>query len=199
VDVDLSHPIGQTVRIFGDPGRNELLMELRVNRTSRPVPGLDVLVVEWLLLQNPRAHFGPYRRPLPGQSHPGLGMLKDVLGWLVVVSEMLELDGIYYAPASYHVAAQSRRLVRFLHPEHEARFRAYGRALVGLHLAEASQAVDAGRVVDEATGETMSWEGFPMVLPVSDALTERVFGDGYEAEVDAALERLEFRLLDSAG
>ena len=197
VDVDFSHPVGQTVRIFGDVGRNELIMELRVNRTSRPIKGLEVLVVEWLLLQNPRAHFGPYRRPLPGQEHPGLGMLKEVFGWLVVVSEMLELDGIYYAPSSYHVAAQSRRLVRFLLPEHEARFRAYQEALEGLPLPEASQAVDEGRVVDAGTGESMGWEGFPMVLPVSETLKGMVRGDDYEARVAGALEHLDFRVTDA--
>ena len=37
-----------------------------------------------------------------------------------VQPEVLELDGIYYVPSSYHVAAQSRRLVRFLEPLDEA-------------------------------------------------------------------------------
>ncbi len=194
VEVDLSHPLGQTIRIFGCLDKSELLMELRVHRTSRQLKDFDLLSVEWLLLQNPRAHFGPYRRPLPGQTFPGLGMLKEVLGWLVVVCEMLDLDGISHFPSSYHVATQSRRMVRFVQPEHEARFRAYERALDGLPLAEASTAVDKGRVVDAATGEPVRWEGFPVVIPVSKRLEERVFGDAYEAAVTVALETLEYRV-----
>lgn len=196
VDVDLGHPIGQTVRVFGDVDRAELLMELRVHRTSTQMQDFELLAVEWLLLQNPRTHFGPYRRPLPGQNHPGLGMLKEVLGWLMVVAEMLNLDGICHSPSSYHVAAQSRRMVRFVHPEHEARFRAYQEALEGVPLAEASRAVDEGRVVDAGTGAPVRWEGVPVVIPVSKRLEEMVFGDAYEAEVAATLETLDFRLLD---
>ena len=194
VDVDLSHPLGQTIRIYGGLDRSELLMELRVHRTTRQLKGLDLLAVEWLLLQNPRVHFGPYRQPLPGQTYPGLGMLKEVLGWLTVVCEKLELDGLSHSPSSYHVATQSRRMVRFVHPEHEARFRAYRRALEGLPLAEASRAVDEGRVIDVATGEPVLWEGFPVVMPVSKRLEDMVFGDAYEAQVAATLETLDYRL-----
>jgi acetoin utilization deacetylase AcuC-like enzyme len=194
VEVDLSNPVGQTLRVFGAADRHDLLMELRVDRNQRVVPDCEVLVVEWLLLQNPRAHFGPYRRQLPGQKHPGLGMLKEVLGWLVMVCEMLDLDGIYYTPSGYHVAAQSRQFVRFLHPQHEARYRAYREALSEVDLAEASKVVADGRLLDAATGEPIEWEGYPMVLPVTDRLRDRVFGDDYEALVGDELEQLEVKL-----
>ena len=196
IALELDHPLGQTVRVFGDPEHESLLMELRVNRSQQVAPGNEVLVVEWLLLQNPREHFGPYRRPLPGQAHPGLGLLKEFLGWLVVVCEILELDGLYYSPSSYHVAAQSHHLVRFLHPEHEALYRSFEEALAGLDLAAASRTVAEGRVVDATTGETVSWEGYPMVLPVSDRLCGRVFGDEYEARVTAESKRLDLRVVD---
>jgi acetoin utilization deacetylase AcuC-like enzyme len=194
VEIDLQHPVGHSLRVFGAADREQLLLELRVNRDRRAVPGCEVLVVEWLLLQNPRAHFGPYRRQLPGQNHPGLGMLKDVFGWLVMVCELLELDGIYYSPSSYHVAAQSRHLVRFLQPEHEARYRAFMEALGDLPLAEASGAVSRGVVVDDSTGEPVEWQGYPMVLPVSEELDERVYGGAYEASVAVELRELRFRL-----
>jgi len=197
VEVDLSHPLGETIRIFGGPDRNELVMELRVNRSVRVVPEFELLVIEWLLLQNPHAEFGPYRRPLPGQQFPGLGMLKDVFGWVVMLCEILGLDGIFWAPASYHVAAQSRNLVRFLQPEHEARFRAVKAAASGLSLAEASQAIEQGRLRDAVTGETVRWEGEPMVLPVSSRLKDLVFSEAYEARVVAELERVKFRFAPS--
>jgi hypothetical protein len=194
VEVDLEHPLGETVRVFGDPDRSELLMELRVHRSTRAIPGFEMLVVEWLLLQNPRAHFGPYRQPLPGQQHPGLGMLKDVLGWLVMVCEIIGLDGIYYSPSSYHVAAQSHHMVRFLHPEHEAEFRAYQAGLSGALLADASQAFEDGRVRDALTGEVVRWEGHPMVLPVSQRLKDLVFSDLYEDRVAQEIDRISVRL-----
>lgn len=35
-------------------------------------PELDLIVVEWLLLQNPTKSFPPGSQPLPGQSYPGV-------------------------------------------------------------------------------------------------------------------------------
>ncbi len=199
VEVDLSGTVGDTVRIFSEPDRGELLMELRANRSSRVVPGCQLLVIEWLLLQNPRAHFGPYRRPLPGQKHPGLGLLKEVFGWLVAMAEILELDGIYYVPSSYHVAIQSRRRVRFLEPEDEALIRSLETLFAGVPLPVASNLIADGRVVDESTGSALEWRGYPMVLPVSTALRDRVCGAAYEARVSEARDRLRLALIRPVG
>jgi acetoin utilization deacetylase AcuC-like enzyme len=199
VEVDLTGSVGDTVRIFSHPDRRELLVELRVNRNTRVVTGCEVLVIEWLLLQNPRADFGPYRRPLPGQKFPGLGLLKEVFGWLVVVAEMLDLDGIYYVPASYHVAIQSRRRVRFLKPEHEAWMQALDELFDGLSLAEASKIVADGRVQDRISGYALSWQGYPMVLPVSDKLREKVSGAAYEDRVTEILDRIDLVITEPVG
>ena len=199
VEIDLSGSVGDTLRVWSEPDRRELLMEMRVNRNTRVVSGCEVLVIEWLLLQNPRAHFGPYRRPLPGQKHPGLGLLKEFFGWLVVVAEVLELDGIYYVPASYHVAIQSRRRVRFLEPRHEGWMRALDELFKGVSLAEASTTIDQARVVDEVSGFRLKWEGYPMVLPVSDRLRERVTGEEYDKRAAATLAQLKLVVTEPVG
>jgi len=196
LELDFGHPMGHTLRLWSDPRRRELLVELRVNRSPQVVPEMEVLVLEWLLLQNPRARFSEDRVPLPGQQHPGLGALKEVLAWLVMVCEILELDGVYYVPSHFHVAAQSRKLVRFLHPEHEARFRAIHDALEGTELSLATRLVEQGRLVVAATGEPLEWQGVPMVVPVSDRLREMVFSQEYEDRVEAALKGLELRLIE---
>ena len=190
LSVDASDQIGQTLRIHAEPDRRELLVELRVSRDQRRIPGAELLVIEWLLLQHPRAGFGPYRRPLPGQKHPGLGLLKEMFGSMVVMCEMLHLDGIYFVPSSYHVAAQSRRLVSFVDPVHEALFRAWTRALEPLALAAASQAVSTSGVIDGRTGQPLAWEGLPMILPVSSRLKDQVNGADYERHVQLAAEHL---------
>jgi hypothetical protein len=199
VEIDLSGSVGDTIRVWSEPDHSELLIEMRASRSSRVSDGCEVLVIEWLLLQNPRAHFGPYRQQLPGQKHPGLGLLKEVFGWLVVVAEVLELDGIYYVPASYHVAIQSRRRVRFLEPVHEAWMQALQKLFEGLPLAEASTTIAEGRVVDEASGYRLEWEGYPMVLPVSERLEKRVSGEAYDQRVAEALARLRLVVKDPVG
>ncbi len=193
LELDLEHPLGHTLRLWASPLRRELLMELRVSRSNRSIPGMEVLKLEWLLLQNPRARFTPERPPLPGQEHPGLGILKDVLAALVVVCENLGLDGIYYVPSHYHVAAQSRELVRFLRPEDEARYRALQRAFGELPLAEATCAMEEGRIIEVRTGKPVTWGGFPMVLALSDRLHDVVFSKEYDRRVEEVLAELEFR------
>jgi len=198
LDLDLGSEFGQTLRIFSASNHRELLVELRVSRNRRLVPGLEVISVEWLLLQNPRAEFGPFRRPLPGQKHPGLGMLKDILGFLVMLGEALHLDGISYVPSTYHVAAQSRGFVYFLKPEDEALFQALEEVLGEFPLQEASRLVDDGRIRD-GDGNVFRWPGPTMVLPSSEAMRERISGPGYDEAVKAARAGLRFFLAPESG
>jgi hypothetical protein len=169
-ELDLGEAAGHTIRTFGDPSRRELLMEMRVGRDRRSVPGMELLSIEWLLLQNPRTEFGPGRPRLPGQRHPGLGMLKDTVALLAVACERLHLDGIVCVPSTYHVAVQWHGHLSFLKAEAQARFEALVELLAGLPLAAASQAVDEGRVIDEETGEAFAWVPEPMIAPISERL-----------------------------
>jgi hypothetical protein len=136
---------------------------------------------------------------LPGQKHPGLGLLKEVFGWLVSMAEVLELDGIYYVPSSYHVAIQSRRRVRFLEPEDEALIQNLESLFKGVPLSEASNLIADGRVVDESTGAALVWKGYPMVLPVSPALEERVSGADYDSRVQEERDRLRLAIIQPVG
>ena len=81
LEMDLDTPTGDTVRLYGDTHRRELLVEARARIDRGAIPGLALLRIEWLLLQNPREAFTPARPHLPGQEHPGLGMLRDVIGY----------------------------------------------------------------------------------------------------------------------
>ena len=193
VQLDLDHPLGQTLRVYDGAIGSELLIEMRVNRSVRAVPDMEVLIVEWLLLQNPRLPFAAERPPLPGQQHPGLGILTEIFGWLVVMCETLQLDGIFVHPSHFHIAALSRRHLRFLDPAHEGFFRALALALAGLPLAAASHALDRREVWDLDTGEAVSWGAHPMVLAVSERLRQRLEGPAYEEQATRAARRLEYR------
>ncbi len=172
--LQLDDPGGQTLRIFGGPDRRELLVELRLRRDRRSLPGLELLSVEWLLLQNPRADFDAGRPRLPGQSHPGLGMLNDVVAMLQVACERLHLDGLIFVPSQYHVAAYSQGYLTFLELDARARFEALLELFRDTPLPEATRAVAEGQVVEAETGEVFRWQPSPMVLPVSDQLARRV-------------------------
>jgi acetoin utilization deacetylase AcuC-like enzyme len=186
--LDLDNPGGHTLRIFADSQHQELLAELRLRRDRRSIPGMEVLSIEWLLLQNPRASFTRDQPQLPGQQYPGLGMVRDVVSLLILLCDRLQLDGIVFVPSQYHLVFQARHVLGFLHPEDEGWFRALEKALQNLPLAEATRLVAEERVVDTTTGRPVSWKAMPMVLPISDRLHDQVEGVAYDnraAEVES--------------
>jgi len=196
LEFDLEHAGGETVRVLAGPdGRDELLAELRLRIDRRSAPDLALLRIEWLLLQNPREAFTPARPHLPGQEHPGLGMLRDVIALLVVACERLQLDGVLWVPAHFHTAAQGRRAGSYLHPEDEGTVRALERAVAGLPLPAAAFAVEQGRVIDDATGAPFAWRPMPVVVPVSDRLRRQLAGEEHRRRADAAAAAHAFRLL----
>jgi acetoin utilization deacetylase AcuC-like enzyme len=186
VALDLDHPAGETVRIYGDPGRADLLVELRLRIDRRTVADLALLRIEWLLLQNPHGQFTPRRPRLPGQDHPGLGLLRDAIAMLVVAGERLRLDGVLWVPAHYHAAVQGRGAGRFLLPADEGIFRALERLLAGVPLHTAANLVAKGWVEDAATGQPFAWRPMPMVVPAGERLRARLHTEEYEREAAAA-------------
>jgi len=191
LELDFHLEDSDTVRLFGDAAKTELLMEIRFRRDRASLPGMEVLFLEWVLLQNPRRRFASGKHSIPGQKHPGLGLLRDVMAWLVVLCGELGLDGLMYMPAGYFVATFGSR---FIDPAQQARLEAMRRALASLRLVEATQAVEAGRVIDAATGAVVRWEPAPMVIPVSSRLRDLVEGPAYEEALEKALEKLSYRL-----
>jgi acetoin utilization deacetylase AcuC-like enzyme len=197
VEMELGNPAGDTVRVYGDRERRELLIEVRLRVDRREVPGLALLRIEWLLLQNPRVPFTPDRPRLPGQKHPGLGLLPDIIALLIVACDRLQLDGLLFVPSHFHTASQGRKHLRFVHPEHEALIQALQKALAGLSLSAASSAIAEGRLVNASTGERFAWRSMPMVIPVSETLRERLNESEYQKQVDEAAGGYDFKLAET--
>lgn len=193
VEIDVHPASGDTVRIWGDGGTDLLLVEVRMARDRTTVPGMELLRIEWMLLQNPRASWSGGRAPLPGQRYPGLRMFEDVAILMLLVCERLRLDGIVVVPSHYHVAARWHGRMRFSDPRVEGRFRALERELNSLPLAEASTAVELGRVVDVETGERGGYRPAPLILASSEALQRR-FDERWEQRAAAAEDAAHFRV-----
>jgi acetoin utilization deacetylase AcuC-like enzyme len=188
VVIDLDDPSGHRVRVFSGPDHTELLIELLLRRDRRTIPGMELLVAEWLLLQNPRAAFTPDRPRLPGQARPGLGLLPEIVSLLVLICDRLKLDGILYTPSHYHTATFSTgRGLHFLRPEDEAYYRTVRKATEGMSLAKASWALEEGRIPGP-DGEPLRWKSEPMVLPVSERL-QRWIESVHEPKASDTAER----------
>ena len=197
--VNLSAPRGgtPTIQVFTDEEYSRLLMELRVTRNSTVLPGREVLYVDWLLLQDPTRGFTEARPRLPGQDHPGLGILGQVAGLLVAMTKALDLVGIVFVPANYYMAVLGRHHLRFLDPVDQGRFESLLGTLSGLSLAEGSRALAEGRVRDIRSGAAYQWDPKPMVVPQGRAMRALVETDAYLAALREARDTHRFELAGS--
>lgn len=184
-EFDLGAPGGDTLRVFGGPDRSELLVELRVRRERRALPGFELLWVEWLLLQNPRAHFSDQRPALPGQQYPGLGMLRETMAAMVLVCDRLKLDGIGVTASRFHPAAQSADVMLPLEAADAPIFRALIAAVGELPMAKAAALVEHGGLIDDATGAPFQWRPFSLVFPTSERAKEHFADEAYRRIADA--------------
>lgn len=194
LELQLDHPVEHMLRIVTLDDGGSSLIELRARRDGSTLPGLQLLTIEWLLLQNPAAQFTPAQPRLPGQTHPGLGLLREIVTLLVLVCERLELDGIAFVPAHYHIAARSERHFRFLDPAAQARFLALRRALRGQRLPDATALLEGGAVVERGTRRSVRWEPAVMAVAVGPRLKVRLLGERYDAEVQRLGEALDYVL-----
>eukprot|EP00741_Cyanophora_paradoxa_P008780 tig00001374_g8497.t1 len=73
-----------------------------------PTP-IKVTAIEWLCLQNPRAQFCEQKPRLPGQKHPGLGVVKEFCRLLGEVAAEHGRDALLNVPEHYHNAVRALR------------------------------------------------------------------------------------------
>ncbi|MCK6545015.1 histone deacetylase [Myxococcota bacterium] len=174
-----------------------LLMELVVAKVTKRLPVGDdgamadvpLLAVEWLLLQDPTAHFSLERPQLPGQEHPGLGISEEIQELLVRVCARLSLEGIYDRPSHYHNAWASRLAFHFVSPEHEGRFLAMEAVVRDLSIHEASWLIeDPGLVL--ADGTVVPYLPGDHVMPLSERLQGHFQTGNYLAATEAERARL---------
>ncbi|HEV7501514.1 MAG TPA: hypothetical protein VGQ33_15975 [Vicinamibacteria bacterium] len=186
----------------------EVLIDLRMREEARPVSEsglrsrgievLSVLVVEWLSLQDPRAVFTRERPRLPGQTHPGLGLGRQlygrVLGWAAAWGK----DGLVNVPAFFHNAKFYAPPFAFLAAAEQGRFEALCRDLAGQAVADASAALEAGRVVEVASGEPVTWSPGDMLAALSPPVREYLASPEHTRAVAAARDAHHFRVAESA-
>lgn len=162
---------GDRLRVFGEFGGTEhLLVECVVEK--RRVADRMVLFIHWLTLRHPRMAFAEDRPRLPGQDAPGLGMARESSEMLLRMARRLELEGVAFRPAWYHMAFAARSRFQFVKAPRQARFEAMQRDLAHLPLAEATLAVSEGRVLLD--GEPYVWEADDMLFlsDVDEPLTD---------------------------
>ncbi len=176
------------------------LMDLRLHLASMAVQGAsddahrpDVVVIEWLLMQNPRAAFSAQRPRLPGQLHPGLGVGRKMQDVLVLMAQRISRDALLNVPEHAHLAETYTALGwRFLDGARAEPMVTALAAAQALPYAHRAWALERGFVVDDA-GAPFRYDPQPLVFPVSKRLRADLAAD------DGVFARLARRVQIAAG
>ncbi len=190
LEFELDHPNGQAIRVWSSDAKKELLLEAVLDEKTC-LDNRKILWIEWLLLQNPTKTPTEARPLLPGQTYPGLGCLKQVIGLLFMVADRLNFDGLGFNPSHYHVCFMAKGQGYFEKPRDEARFRVAQAITAGMNIQKASQSLSDGMKFGT---QTYKWIPARMIIPTSEAAKAWFARSEFQHEVEhlAALELAKF-------
>jgi hypothetical protein len=200
-------PFEHFLRLFNDGTGERVLLGEVLLKTGRlvpasqpcpecPLPPLDVLAIEWILMQHVRGQFTYHRRRLPGQNYPGLGLGNRVMDLLLWVTQLLEKDALLNMPEYFHNAVFYDRWFKFFEPEAQGVLDAVQRDLsaAGYDLADMSYAAYFHCLVDKRTGQRFHWQPKEQVLPLADKAKAYFAQPHYARRVQSAADGHEFTI-----
>jgi hypothetical protein len=203
MDINTDDPHKHILRIYFDKrDKSHLLIEIILAEsvfkpkikylTSFKYSTYNMMVIEWLVLQNPLATFTKERPQLPDQQYPGLGIAKQVADMLIRVALYLKKDGILNFPQYYHNAVIYSQFFKFYNPYMHGILKALERSLSKYTLADASYAISLDCVRNLKDGELFKWKAEELILPLSNELKRYFESKEYENIVTNTLNEYSF-------
>ncbi len=205
----IEDPFHQEVLIFDGEEKPENLLSHFIARegTIRPKKELnlpeefrnceyEVIIIEWLCMQNPREQFSEFRPRLPGQRYPGLGVGREVLKLLMGMAKNLGKDGLMDFPEFFHNARLYSAEFRFYDPEKEGIFQAMLRDLEkdNHSLSDISYAIFFDCLILQETGEVFKWFREEQLLPTSEKAHRYFKSAWYQEKKEKAKESHHFKI-----
>jgi hypothetical protein len=157
-----------------------ILLELRVSE-SKFLPdrkyfadgrqeSYDMILIEWLIAQDPTRHFSYERPQLPGQSRPGLGILGYCFQLMQKIAGEIKKDGFLDIPDHIHGAIMYAKKFKFFDPAHEGILRALMRDLRGYSLSDISWGIITQSIIEVYRNEPQSYDPTEQVFCLSERL-----------------------------
>lgn len=202
---DTKDPYRHKFRAYYDKKKaDHLLCEAYLRKktfVARPVFDSNIsgeiftlIVIEWLVLQNPSAQFTSHKPQLPGQNYPGLRIGRKVLQIFINMCLRLKADGLLNVPEHYHNAAFYSRNFSYFNPQTEGFFQAIRRDLGHLGLYTLSWAIEWECLIETKTGQYWKWFTDEQILPVSDKIENYFKSKEYVKQVKKASESVKFAI-----
>jgi len=153
----------------------------------------DLILVEWLLLQQPEKSFSRYRPQLPGQEHPGLGIGQLVYEIMYWTARRDGADGVLIVPNYLHTGLFYGRQFLFTDPALQGLIYYIENYLLRKYkLDQLTWACSEGQLIEKRSGEIFRWQPAPMLMPVSPILKDYFSSPEYSRLVQES--RKEYRL-----
>ncbi len=184
MDIDRDENYINYLKLYWEDKTPEnLLLDLRVSEhTFIPdkqffeegfrIEPYNMILIEWLSAKNPRAVFDNNRPQLPGQSSPGLGILKYCFQLLYNISSEVFKDGFLDIPTYMHSAIMYSKEFKFFDPVQEAILRAAKRDLKGYSLADISWGVITETIIDVHKKQPAVYDPGEQIHYVSNRMKE---------------------------
>jgi len=156
----------------------------------------EVVIIDWLCMQNPYENFSDSKPKLPGQKHPGLGIAKDVLKLIKAMSKRIKKDGLLDFPEFYHNARLYSYEFKFYNPRTEGSFQRMMHDLESekRSVSDISYAIFADSLINKNTGEYFKWYREEQLLPQSEKLINYYNSQWYKEEEQLAYETHSFTI-----
>ena len=159
------------------------VMDMRLHLSRVGLLGVpehaDVVMVDWLLMQNPRGSFSATRPRLPGQRYPGTGLGRDIAQMLMLLCRRVQREALITIPERFHLAELYRRsgwLPINLDEEHALTDVLY--ATRSLTLAARAWAVER-ELVRDTDGAPFIYHPHERVMPVSERVEGALAPGGF--------------------
>lgn len=163
---------------------------------ERPLGEMNLIFIEWMLLQQPGVSFDTQCRKMPGQNWPGLGIGRAAMDLLHWVSTHTGKDGIMNFPEFYHNGLFYSEKFFFYNPKKQAELLAINRDLtaMGWPIGDISFAAYFDCILDLVNHKPYRWTAQEQICPVSNKLSEYFAHPNYAGQVHAHLKNLSFGL-----
>jgi len=189
----------------GKKNPNNLLMDLRVTESKflpdasffeegRSVPVYDMVVIEWLSAHSPKRSFDPGKPQLPGQSKPGLGILRYCFDMMYSVAREVTKDGFMDVPDHMHGAIMYSKKFRFFDPVHEAILHAIMRDLKEYSLVDISWGMITQSIIDTYKNIPQVYDPSEQIFSVSNRMKRYFSSNKYKSVYNNYYKKKKYRL-----
>lgn len=153
----------------------------------------EVLVIDWMSMQNPLKDFTEDRPQLPGQKYPGLGFSHVAIKLLMIMNWRLNLAGLLNIPEHYHNACFYSKVFYYVNPNTQAIFNALQSQFKNYNLSKLTWAMDWGCILDVHENKPFKWIIDKQLVPMDTKLKKLFFGSVYKNYVSEQRSKYQFK------